>query len=274
MIWWAAVKAGGKVVHNRRSKQDHRKGNKGRSEAPGTRIVIGRNAVGTVLCEPSRVIKLLVASDERGRAGALLKIAQQSDVEVEFCSKQALSQRTLSDSHQGFAAIVKARPLGSRQELLNVFSDRENFLLLALDGVTDPHNVGAILRAAECFAVDGVVWSKNRSSGITPAVTKVAVGATELVPLYEVSNLADTLFALEDQSEAVIACADGGPDSLALSEFSRPDKCILVLGSEGGGVSDLIMRRAGAKIRIPMHGHIDSLNVSQAAAVMLHMLVQ
>lgn len=236
-------------------------------------MVIGRNAVETVLAnKTSRVIKLLVASDERGRAASMIQSAQRQNIEIDFRTKAELSQRASSESHQGFIAILEARTLGTRQEFLAAFENAEKFLIVALDGVTDPHNVGAILRACECFGVDAVIWSKNRSSGITPAVTKVAVGATELLSLFEVSNLAETLSVLQERTHATVACADGGDDSVDLKDFTCPAQCVLVLGSEGGGISNLISRRAGALIRVPMCGEIDSLNVSQAAAVLLYEL--
>lgn len=248
----------------------------GRREAAapaGSRMVIGRNTVAALLHDsPASVIKLLVAADEKGRAKELLEHAQQRGVVVEFCSQKDLTARVNSDSHQGFVAIAEARKLGSRQDLLEICSSLDNFILVALDGVTDPHNVGAILRACECFGVSGVLWSKNRSSGITPVVTKVAVGATELLNLFEVSNLADTLLALEKECGASIVCADGDAASVDLQGYTASARTVLVLGSEGEGVSDLIKRRAETIVKIPMYGQIDSLNVSQAASVMLYAL--
>lgn len=236
----------------------------------GERMVIGRNAVEAVLNVRSEdVHKLFVAADEKGRAGRLMNLATEHGIAIVYCSKGELTQRSGSESHQGFLANVKARPLGTRQELVARLREQDKFLVVALDGVSDPHNVGAILRACECFGVDAVIWSKNRSPGITPAVTKVAVGATELLSLYEVSNLADTLLAIEKEAGADVVCADGDVSAIELDKFTPPSRCVLVLGSEGDGVADLVKRRAHALVKIPMSGEIDSLNVSQAAAVFL-----
>jgi 23S rRNA (guanosine2251-2'-O)-methyltransferase len=239
----------------------------------GMRMVIGRNTIEAVLLrDPSRVVELLVSAEERGRAEQLLTTAQRAGVKVSFIQKAELSKRAGSDSHQGFIALIQGELLGTRQALLEHTREADRYLIVALDGVLDPHNVGAIIRAAECFGIDGVVWSKNRSPGITPAVTKVAVGATELVPLYQVANLADTLLALEKESGASIMCADGGEGAVALGRAVTQERLVLVLGAEGDGVSDLIKRRAQIRVQIPMLGQIDSLNVSQAAAVFFYEL--
>ncbi len=239
----------------------------------GMRILVGRNSVEAILLrDASRVAELLVSAEERGRAQHLLTIAQEAGVKISFVQKEELSKRAGSDSHQGFIALIQGTLVATRQVLLETYREASQYLIVALDGVLDPHNVGAIIRAAECFGIDGVVWSKNRSSGITPAVTKVAVGATELVPLYEVANLADTLLALEKECGASIICADGGNDAMVLGRIPLNDRLVLVLGAEGDGVSDLIKRRAQCRVQIPMRGQIDSLNVSQAAAVFFYEL--
>lgn len=237
------------------------------------RMIIGRNAVAALLQDPSStIVRLLIVSDEKGRARDLVDQAQRRDIPIEFCSRHDLTARAGSESHQGFVAIAPPIALGSRQELLELCQERGRFLLVALDGVTDPHNLGAVLRASECFGADGVLWSKNRSPGITPVVTKVAVGATELLPLFEVSNLADTLLALQKECGASIVCADGGGSAVDVAQHLPDSRTVLVMGSEGEGVSDLVRRRSDATVKIPMHGQIDSLNVSQAAAVLLYSL--
>ena len=137
-----------------------------------------------------------------------------------------------------------------------------------LDSIMDPHNFGAILRAAECFGVDAVLWSKNRGCDITPVVAKVSVGASELLPLVPVSNLAQALERLKDAGVWSIA-ADVSPEAQPIDQFEFPTKSLILLGSEGEGLQPLLLREAEFKITIPLHGKIDSLNVSQAAAVML-----
>ena len=262
---------GRKFVKERPRQGGGRPGNRVAIADSGSRLVIGRNAVEAALSkEPCSVNKLLVASDSQGRAKDLVSLAEKRGVEVEVRSKTELTARAGSESHQGFVALMSSRQLAGRLELVNHLQKRERFVLIALDGVTDPHNVGAILRAGECFSIDGVVWSKNRCPGITPAVTKVAVGATELLDLFEVSNLAEVLLLLQQELGATIVCADGSSDSVDVSSIAPVDRMVLVLGSEGDGVSDLVKRRADVLARIPMLGKIDSLNVSQAAAVLLY----
>ncbi len=234
-------------------------------------IIIGRNSVAVAL-RAGKVRQLYVADGGDARLQELAEEAEHLGIPVTKTDRRAMDARAQSSSHQGLLAIAEKPLIGTREMLCRALRDQERYLIVALDGVTDPHNTGAILRAAECFGVSGVVWSKNRSSGITPAVTKVAVGATAIVPLFEVSNLADTLLELQRECDAEIVCADAGLDALPLMQMTPPDKAVLVLGSEGQGVSDLILRRSSIRVSIPMRGAIDSLNVSQAAAVMLYAL--
>ena len=238
-----------------------------------SRMIIGRNAIQAAInTHPERIKKLLVAHDVEGKAKQLINQAQQLDLSVERSARSELNKLANGDTHQGMIAYLEPLQLGDRKELINNLSQRDSFLVIALDSILDPHNLGAILRASECFGVDAVVWSKNRSPGITPAVTKVAVGATEIVPLYEVSNIAEILLALQTEAGATVLCADGSDQSIDILEYSSTQKEVLDLGAEGQGVSDLIQRRADYKIKIPLYGVIDSLNVSQAAAVLLYQL--
>lgn len=210
----------------------------------------------------------LTTSTGEGRDEILL-LARSCNIAVETATLEELSALCASDAHQSFAAELRPNPELSLKELLAALKDRERALLLALDGVQDPHNLGAILRAAECFGVDAVLWSRNRGASITPAVRKVSVGASELVPSLAVGSLAE---ALERCAEADfwIVAAEARADSKAVHGFQFPKKSVIVLGSEGEGLHALVSARSNERVVIPLFGKIDSLNVSQAAAVLLH----
>ena len=140
---------------------------------------------------------------------------------------------------------------------------------MLLDSIFDPQNVGAILRSCECFGVDAVIISKIRGCSITPTVTKTSVGATELVPIAEVSNLTTTIEKFQKAGYWAVT-AEISDKAIPLNTFEYPEKTVLILGSEGKGVQKIISKKADFHVFIPMLGRIDSLNVSQAAAVFMH----
>ena len=144
----------------------------------------------------------------------------------------------------------------------------EKSLVVMCDSITDPQNFGAILRACECFGVDALVFSKNRNVGITPVVSKVSVGGSELVPLIAVSNLVDTLKKFQDVGYFSVA-AECHERSQSLYNFEFPSQTVLIIGAEGKGIQPLLSKKADYHLEIPMQGRIDSLNVSQATAVFL-----
>jgi 23S rRNA (guanosine2251-2'-O)-methyltransferase len=239
-------------------------------EKSSDRLVIGKHAVTELLRRaPKRVEKILQAG--KGLPEEISKVIATNRLRLEQLSFDELSELAGSDSHQGLAAVLKERRYYSLAEFRDKLADQEKALIVMLDGVFDPHNVGAIMRAAECFDVAGIIWSKNRGASLTPTVTKSAAGASELLPLVQVSNLADTIRKLREDGfwSAATALTDRAEN---LSNFEPPAKLILILGSEGKGVSNLLIKEADFILQAPMLGSIDSLNVSQAAAVFLYEL--
>ena len=197
-----------------------------------------------------------------------MKSKKKNKIKINRVKKEDLDKICPNTNHQGVVAELRERKYYSLKEYLASSLDLDEDIVLILDSINDPHNFGAILRASECFAVGGVVWSSNRGTGVTPAVAKVSVGASELVRLVEVSNLSNTIIALKKAGYWIIA-ASNDEESQSVYEFSFPKKSALILGSEGEGVSKLLLDNADFKIKIPLYGSIDSLNVSQATAVML-----
>ncbi len=224
---------------------------------------MGRQCVNEVLhTKPESIQKLFFFKKQ----DCLVEKAQNLNIPVQFVSKRDLSSMVESDSHQGIVAHLRERRYLDLKDFLT--SPFEKSLVVMCDNITDPHNFGAILRASACFGVNAVIFSKNRGVGITPVVSKVGVGATELVPLLQVSNLAETLRQFQRVGYRVIT-ADIGRHSHSIESFTFPQKSLLILGSEHRGVQPLLKRSADMSINIPLLGQIDSLNVSQAAAVLL-----
>ncbi len=237
-------------------------------------LVMGRNCVEELLRHaPERMQEawIVASSDEgasgRRRAGIETLLIDQR-IPVTSLTRRELDELVDSDSHQGVVVKVVPRLTLDVPTLLRRFEGLSHVRLLALDGVLDPHNMGAILRAAECFGVTGVVWSRNRGSPVSPVVSKVSVGASELLPLVPVSNLHRALEELK-QSGFWLVGAAVGDNSTSLDTFEFPERCVVVMGSEGDGMNHLTEKTLDFRVEIPMMGQISSLNVSQATAVLL-----
>ena len=251
--------------------------NKGKRDPnSGGRLVMGRNCLEEIVRhKPDSLIEVVIEQLRKGgdsRRDQLLGELRRHDIPIREVSPEELTDLVDSDSHQGFVGRVNeiTSELG---ELLERHRDDEKSVILLLDSIVDPHNVGAILRAAECFGVHGVVWSKNRGVDRTPVVSKVSVGASELVPCAVVSNLADGARKCKDQGYWLVG-AEVGDGAVTLSEFDPPGRVAVILGAEGDGIHDGLRKLLDFKVFIPMRGEIDSLNVSQAAAVMLFALTK
>ena len=235
---------------------------------------MGRNCIQELLRHnPERIREVFIAESKTdtspSRKSALREAFDAEGIPVRECARHELDQMVQSDSHQGVVARVKPRGFLAFDDLLEQARSEDSIRVLALDGVLDPQNVGAILRAAECFGVDAVLWSKNRAAPLGPVVSKVSVGASELVPLCPVPNLHRAVEALKEVGVwsvgAVVA-----PEASVLESFDPPQKWVLVMGSEGEGIQHLIEQNLDFRLYIEMLGSISSLNVSQATAVFLH----
>jgi 23S rRNA (guanosine2251-2'-O)-methyltransferase len=228
---------------------------------PPFRLIMGKNTVEELLrVSPDRIVTLYLVQG--------VTLQEPYNGPKKSVSKGELTQLVSSDSHQGVVAAVQERGGQTLRQFCEAQKNREKSLVLILDSILDPHNFGAILRAAECFGADAVIYSKNRGVEITPTVSKVSNGATELVPLVKVSNLAECVATLQENDFHVIA-AEAKEGSQSLQNVQFPKKCAIILGSEGKGIQNLLSKRADSHLMIPMLGQIDSLNVSQAAAVFL-----
>ncbi len=246
------------------------------AEAPSLSIdlVMGRNCIEELLEHDAGRIQEIFIAESRGGSGdgrksALRDLIDSSGLRVRECTRHELDKMVQSDSHQGVVARVKPRMLLGFEQLLEQARERESIGILALDGVLDPQNIGAILRAAECFGVDAVLWSKNRAAPLGPVVSKVSVGASELVPLCPVPNLHRAIEALKQVGVWSVG-AVVKPGASELESFKAPEKWLLVMGSEGEGIQHLIEQNLDFCVYIKMFGKISALNVSQATAVFLH----
>jgi 23S rRNA (guanosine2251-2'-O)-methyltransferase len=232
-----------------------------------TENIYGIHAVESILRNnPEQVVRVWFQSDRKDkRMQKLHDIAQSRGVSIELCSREALQHKSPDSRHQGVVAQVRVfeRAASGLADLLG----RERLLLLVLDGVEDPHNLGACLRSADAAGADAVMVSKNRSPGLTPVVRKVASGAAETTPLIQVSNLAQALQKLHDAGVWIIGA--GGEADSSIYDCGVSDRLAIVMGAEGEGMRRLTRELCDEVVSIPMRGQVESLNVSVATGIFL-----
>ena len=222
-------------------------------------IVYGRNPVHEALRGP-RAVRRVWATSGAAREAWL----GSSGVPVEMATSEEIAQRSGSDGHQGVCAEVAEYRYADAAQLLAAPAP----LLVALDEVTDPQNLGAVCRSAECAGATGVVIPERRSAEVTPAVCKASAGAVEHLPIARVRNLADFLAEAKEAG-----CWTYGAAAEGATPYREPDYrggVVLVLGAEGRGLRPRVAAACDALIALPLRGRIDSLNVSATAAVLLY----
>ncbi len=232
-------------------------------------IIVGRRTVRELLRHKPENIKQLHIIENSKNLAEIYQLAKEAKIPLKVSSKEQISNLCNGENHQGVMALVKPRASIKLKELLAKLSDKERCRILLLDGVEDPQNFGSILRSAECFSFDAVLYAASKGVGITPTVTKVSVGASELLKIVSVKNLSETIKALKKANFWIIT-TDNNEKSESLAEFDFPQKSVIVLGSEGKGVSKLVKEKSDFFLKIELSGRIESLNVSQAGAVVMY----
>ena len=230
--------------------------------------IVGRNPVLEALRSGREVDRLLVQEGAEGSIGKIISLAKERKVPVSFAKKTLLDQKARGSSHQGVIAYVSAYRYASLDEVFRLAESRgEAPFLILLDEVEDPHNLGAIMRTAECAGAHGVVITKRRASGLTETVAKASAGAVEYVPCVRVNNMARTIEELQQRGVWVYAC---DMDGTSYYEQDMKGPCALVIGNEGAGISRLVREKCDFIVSIPMVGRISSLNASNAAAILMY----
>ena len=230
--------------------------------------VIGRNAVRELLRSDRAIDKIMVQRGERtGSIVVLVAEAIERGIPVIEVEKPKLDAMSGFAPHQGVIALAAEKEYCSVEDILDVAKERgEDPLIVICDGITDPYNLGAIIRCAECCGAHGLIIPKRRAVGLTPLVTKASAGAIEHLAIAKVTNIASTVEQLKKQGVWIYAAEAGGTDLYA-TDLKGP--CAIVMGSEGNGVSQLVRKTCDGVISIPMYGKVNSFNVSTAAAILL-----
>ncbi|ALP52979.1 23S rRNA methyltransferase [Candidatus Tenderia electrophaga] len=233
-------------------------------------IVFGIHAVEAAL-KQSAIAELWLAESQRpnARLNRLLDQAKRAGVRIQHRPREALDQLVQGERHQGVVARLAAvEPAARPPDLMALIDGLDHApLLLVLDGVTDPHNLGACLRSANAAGVDAVIVPKDKAVGLTPVVRKVACGAAETTPFYQVTNLARTLRELQQAGVWLVGAAGEAGASLYETDLRGP--LALMLGSEGKGLRRLTREHCDLLVKIPMAGAVESLNVSVATGICL-----
>ena len=231
-------------------------------------LVFGLHAVEALLKRaPQDVLEIFALKDrDDKRMQPLLQQARQHGISLQFCNRKTLDEM-VSGQHQGIVAKARLSSSGNETDLAAIVEAHSKPLLLVLDGVTDPHNLGAILRSADAAGVHAVVAPKDRSVKLTSVARKVACGAAESVPFITVTNLARTLRQLQEAGIWVVGTAGETETLVYQADLTGP--LALVLGAEGEGLRRLTRETCDALVKIPMFGTVSSLNVSVAAGICL-----
>ena len=230
-------------------------------------IIVGRNPVTEALRSGREIDKLMVSSEE-GSMKKILALAKERRIPVMKVEKSAIDRIAEGKAHQGVAAYVSAYAYAELEDIFRVAEERgEDPFIIILDNLEDPHNLGAIMRTAECAGAHGIIIPKRRACGLTEVVAKASAGAIEYMPCVKVTNIAQTIEELKERGIWVAACDMGG------TEYYKADlkgKLAVVIGSEGFGISRLVKEKCDFVVSMPMVGRITSLNASNAAAVIIY----
>lgn len=241
--------------------RQNRDDSKGRENA-----VVGRNAVAELLKTGTPIDKILVSGVE-GSVKVIVAKAKEARIPVVDTTSDYLDRLCGGENHQGVAALVAEKAYCTVEDILEIARERgEKPLIVVCDGIEDPHNLGAVIRCAECEGAHGIIIPERRACGLTPAVSKASAGAIMHMAVAKVSNIAQTIEKLKENGVWTYSAEADGQDFYD-TDFSGG--CAIVLGGEDSGVSRLVRERCDYTVSIPMYGKLNSLNVSTAASVLL-----
>ena len=245
-----------------------------REEHGGETLIEGRNAVAEALRAGTAIDKFYVARGGTDRTlRAIAAQAREQGVVVVEADHRKLDAMSVTQAHQGVIAVAAAKAYAAVEDILAAAADKgEKPLIVICDELSDPHNLGAVIRTAECAGAHGVIIPKRRSAGLTAVVAKTSAGAVSYLPVARVANIPALLEDLKKQGLWVFGTAADGTTALYDADLKGP--AAIVIGSEGDGMSRLTAEKCDFLVSIPMKGHISSLNASAAAAILLYEAVR
>lgn len=237
-------------------------------------LIEGRNAVTEAIRSGRTINKVFLADGDTDKSlGRLAAMAKDAGAVVVRIDRRKLNDMSPTGAHQGIIASVAAHEYATIDDILQAAQERnEAPLLVICDELSDPHNLGAIMRTAECAGAHGVIIPKRRSVGLTAVVSKASAGAIEYMPVARVSNIAAAIRELKERGVWVFGTAADADTSLYNADLK--DACAIVIGNEGVGMSRIVSESCDFKVSIPMKGRISSLNASAAASILLYEAVR
>ncbi len=236
-------------------------------------LIYGINSVSEALKARGRTFEFVTIAKERHdlRLQRLIDECRRIGLPVRFVARAELDRMAGNVAHQGIVAVTSAKQYSELEDVITAKRGAYS-LILVLDGIEDPHNLGAIIRTADAAGVDGLIIPERRAAGVSGTVTKVSAGASAHVPIAKVTNIARTLQDLKNQSFWIVGLDERASPTYDTLDFNM--NCALVLGAEGKGVHDLVRKSCDFLVSIPMLGKVSSLNVSVAAGVVLYEIVR
>lgn len=236
-------------------------------------LIYGINTVSEALKAQGRGFEWVGIAKDRNdlRLQRLVEECRRQGVAVRFLARNEIDRMTRTNSNQGVLAVTSSKQYGDLDDILATKRGQYS-LVLVLDGVEDPHNLGAILRTADAAGADGVVIPERRAAGVTATVAKVSAGASAHLPIAKVTNISRTVEELKSNNIWTVGLDERGSQSYDQVDYKMD--CALVLGAEGKGVHELVRKKCDFLVSIPMLGKVPSLNVSVAAAVVLYEIVR
>ena len=243
-------------------------------EAENDGVIEGRNAVIEALRAGTAIDKIYIMKGETDSAlGHIASAAREKGIVVVDADRRKLDGMSRTHSHQGVIALAAVREYASVDDILNAAREKgENPLIVVCDELSDPHNLGAVIRTADAAGAHGVIIPKRRSAGLTAVVAKTSAGAVSHLPVARVANLPACLKELKQQGIWVFGTAADGDTPLYQADLKGP--AAIVIGSEGTGMGRLVAETCDFKVSIPMRGKLNSLNASAAAAIVLYEAVR
>jgi len=231
-------------------------------------LIVGFHAVESALNnDPANILELWIEVNRHDkRITQVMEAIKRLGISVEYVKRKDLEKRCNSSKTQGIAARYRS-PAAQTEKSLDELLDKDNLFLLILDGIQDPHNLGACMRTADAAGVDAIIAPKDRACGLTPVVRKVASGAAESMPFIQVTNLARTLKQLKDAGVWLVGTA--GEAETDVYDADLKGKLGLIMGAEEKGMRRLTRENCDQLIKLPMQGQVESLNVSVATGICL-----
>lgn len=233
-----------------------------------TQYVYGKNVVRQLLSDEKKIYEVILVEGQKDKE--LERLIEEKQIPIKVMGRKKMEQLLEAQNHQGVAALIDEYKTYELEELVQSVPKGKMPLFVMLDGLEDPHNLGAILRTCDCIGVDGLIFGKHRNVKLTPTVAKVSTGAIDTVKVSMVTNLAQSIKYLKKQGFWIVGTDFDNSRDYREGQYDVP--LVLVVGSEGFGISSLVKKNCDYCVHLPMLGSVTSLNASVACGILLYQI--